>query len=113
MKDLMGDVPGSNFGVVRFGFGSVHGGGPGHPARARGGGDRLGRNARNAGTELGGGVRIDVRGRGGEDDDGKVGIEGRGGEAKGLVVHGALEIFWPKKCGRFQGEGFLPPPSAD
>ena len=58
-------------------------------------------------TSSEGGVRIDLRGRGGEDDDGKVGIEGLGGEAKGLVVHVALEIFWPKKFGRFQGEGFL------
>ena len=50
-----------DFGGVGFGFGSVHGGLVLDRARARGGGDRLGRNARNAGNELGGVVRVDLR----------------------------------------------------
>ena len=62
--------------------------------RARGVRERLGRNARNAGIELGGGVRVDLRGRGGEDDDGKVGIEGRGRKEEGGGGHRSLAAGW-------------------
>ena len=99
MKDLEGDVE------DRGGrFAPVHGGLVLDRARARGVRERLGRNARNAGIELGGGVRVDLRGRGGEDDDGKVGIEGRGSADEGGGGRHWLAAGWflAKKFGRLQ-----------
>ena len=100
MKDLEGDIE------DRGGrFAAVHGGLLLDRARARGVRDRLGQNARNAGIELGGGVRVDLRGRGGEDDDGKVGIESRGRKEEGGGGHRSLAGGWffgQKSFGSFE-----------
>ena len=61
--------------------------GPGHPARARGVGERLGRNERRAGDGLGGGARIDSTHRGGRASNGKAGNEGHGRGGFGADRH--------------------------